>query len=328
LQLIEDSVDFEQYLKDVEHNEKVLPASTFAEEVIERLYGEVLSSSPTMPWAKTHEHFQMRPGEVTLWAGINGHGKTLVTSHVVFGLMTQGKKACIASFEMSPAATMARMVKQASGNAKPDHAWINDFHTWTDNSLWLYDQQGTCNSDKLLGVIHYCADHLGVEHFVIDSLMKVVKGDDDYNGQKNFVDEVCAVARDKNIHVHLVAHVRKGQSEYDVPDKFDVKGSSSVTDQVDNVWLVWRNKKKEDKMRDPHTTNIEELMKQPDSMLICSKQRHGDWEGKVGLWLHHESMAFIETATSKPMQWNPPRIPKPARPLLPITDAGEVVEID
>lgn len=329
MQVISDSLDFEQYLKEVEHHEKVLPASYFSEHVIDRLYGDQIKSAPTMPWPKTYDSFQIRPGEVTLWAGINGHGKTLVTSQVVFGLMQQGKKVCLASFEMTPAATMARMAKQASGQMRPEKDWIVDFHNWSDGLLWLYDQQGTCDSRKLLGVIHYCAAELGVEHFVIDSLMKVVKGDDDYNGQKTFVDEVCAVARDRNIHIHLVAHVRKGQSEYDVPDKFDVKGSSSVTDQVDNVWIVWRNKKKEDKMRDPMTKNREEVAQQPDSILVCSKQRHGEWEGKVRLWLHRDSMSYTETNNAIVPHWTPPKQIKQIEPLLPISvDEEAFDEVD
>ena len=40
---------------------------------------------------------------------------------------------------------------------------------------------------------------LKIGHVVIDSLMKCVRGDD-YNGQKEFVDEPTALARDNQIH--------------------------------------------------------------------------------------------------------------------------------
>ena len=75
--------------------------------------------------------------------------------------------------------------------------------------------------------------------------MKCVSGEDDYNAQKNFVDALCSVARDLNIHIHLVHHIRKLSSEAQLPDKTDVKGSGSITDQVDNLLMVWRNKAKE-----------------------------------------------------------------------------------
>jgi twinkle protein len=43
--------------------------------------------------------------------------------------------------------------------------------------------------------------------------MKCVSGEDDYNSQKSFVDELTALARDHNVHIHLVHHIRKLASE-------------------------------------------------------------------------------------------------------------------
>ena len=71
----------------------------------------------------------------------------------------------------------------------------------------------------------YCAKELGIKHVFIDSLMKCVRGEDDFNGQKDFVDELCSLARDNQIHIHLVHHIRKLSSEAETPDKTDVKGS-------------------------------------------------------------------------------------------------------
>ena len=302
MHLVEDDIDFEQYLKERDSNEKVLSAATYSRQVYDRLYGNHNVDAPHMPWDKTRDLFQMRPCEVTLWAGVNGHGKSLVTSQIALGLLQQGHKVCIASFEMTPDSTLARMVKQAAGSATPSEKNINEFLDWTEGKLWIYDQLGTVDPDRLRAVIRHCYEKHGIEHFFIDSLMKVVKGDDDYNGQKNFVDEVTALARETQMHIHLVAHVRKGQTEYDVPDKFSVKGSSSVTDQVDNVWIVFRNKKKEDQMRNVMNSpeKMEELRGIPDSLLICAKQRHGNWEGKVGLWIHPDSMAYVERPKERP----------------------------
>lgn len=96
-----------------------------------------------------------------------------------------------------------------------------------------------------------------------------------------------------DIHVHLVHHVRKGTSEYDLPNKFGVKGSGSITDQVDNVFMVWKNKKKIDAVQMGETVDDG---KEPDAMLICEKQRNGEWEGKVGLWFDRNSWQFCSDA--------------------------------
>ena len=99
--------------------------------------------------------------------------------------------------------------------------------------------------------------------------MKCVSGEDDYNGQKKFVDEITALARDHNIHVHLVHHIRKLQSDELMPNKNDLRGSSSITDQVDNVFIVWRNKKKENEIQ----KGIDTDMSSPDMILMNEKQR-------------------------------------------------------
>ena len=96
-------------------------------------------------------------------------------------------------------------------------------------------------------MVRYCAKERGITHFFVDSLMKCVSGEDDYNGQKLFVDELTAIARDHGIHIHLVHHIRKPSDESHKPSKYDYKGSGSITDQVDNVISVWRNKAKEKK---------------------------------------------------------------------------------
>lgn len=306
--MIRDFVDFQQYHLESEGSEKVVRASSFADRVIDRLYGEAAGNSPVTPWAKLGGCFQMRPGEVTLWAGINGHGKTLVTSNVALHLLVQNEKVCIASFEMKGEATMARIVKQASGTGSPSIDYVKRLHTWTDDLLWIYDQQGTCNPGVLRGVMLYASRELGVTHFFIDSMMKVVKGDDDYNGQKDFVNEVCTIAQDTGMHIHLIAHARKREDELSPPNKFDVKGSSSITDLVDNVCTVWRNKKKEAVISDGSAPaeKIDEARAWPDAMLSFSKQRHYDWEGSLKLWLSAGPQSFRDDYLGRPYMWDPP----------------------
>jgi twinkle protein len=57
-----------------------------------------------------------------------------------------------------------------------------------------------------------------------------------------------------------------------MPNKNDVKGTGAIADQVDNVLLMWRNKKKERMIRD----NEEIKGVQPDAYLMCEKQRNGE----------------------------------------------------
>lgn len=325
MNLIADSIDFKQYLLEAEGNEKVVSASSFLDRTIDYMFGDRNANSPTLPWQKVRNLFQLRPGEVTLWAGINGHGKTMVTSQIALHLLVQNQKVCIASFEMKGEATMARMATQAFDGKKPTPAFVANFMNWTSDKLFLYDQLGICTPEMLRGVMLYAAKKLGCTHFFIDSMMKVVKGDDDYSGQKNFVNEVCSIAQDTGMHIHLIAHVRKGERETDMPDKFSVKGSSSVTDQVDNAVIIFRNKLKEEKLQRPNLKpeEIEALHEQPDTLLNVTKQRHYPFEGKISLWLG-ENMTYRESREAKNYSFAPPAQLLPSSLKLTMDDAPEV----
>jgi twinkle protein len=139
----------------------------------------------------------------------------------------------------------------------------------------------------------------------VDNLMKCVAGEDDYNGQKAFVDELCAIARDHSMHIHLVHHIKKPPTDDHKPSKYDFKGSGAITDQPDNVIAVWRNKTKERQIQEKKIP----AEGAPDALLIVDKQRNGEgWEGHIGFWFHRPSQQFLAKPDSQPMKfYQPPR---------------------
>jgi twinkle protein len=305
-----DDIDFNAYLKETEAAVKVREAAVYLDEIVQDTISGVKENPILLPWAKTHQDFSYRPGEVTLYAGSNGGGKSLITGQIALGLIKQGQKVCIASFEMKPKRSLERMLRQFSGENihKPRFmekdkyisGLVNRLKMFSNQHLWFYDQQGTTSAAQVIAVSRYCAKELGVTHVFIDSLMKCVQGEDDYNGQKWFIDELCALARDHNIHVHLIHHIRKLANEEATPNKHDVKGTGAIADQVDNVFLVWRNKKKEHQMSagaavDPMTS---------DAMLMCEKQRNGETEEWYSLWFHKESQQFVEAHDAVAMSFD------------------------
>lgn len=298
MNVIDDTIDFDAYLQGPDESAKVRPASDWADAVVDRFNNPPEARGRGLPWNKTHQLFRLRPHEVTLWHGFNGHGKTMVLSQVVKHLMTQGERVCIASMEMRPEATMERMTRQATASKSPGERAIRDFARWTDGRLWVFDQQGMVRPERLIAVMRYAHEKLGIGHFVIDSLLKCSLAEDDYNGQKSFVDQLCAHARDTGQHIHLVAHARKTKDEKTPPGKHDVRGSGSITDQVDNVCTIWRNKPKEDEIASGKANLA--THEQFDCLLIVEKQRHYDWEGKVQLWFDRNSMNYTQHADERP----------------------------
>lgn len=292
MQLIKDEIDFSAYMQEPEqHN--VRPASDWLQDTIDAFYAPNDSVPlPSMLWQKTRDKVRFRPGEVSLWAGINGHGKSMFLSQVGLDLCYQAERVMVASFEMKPVKQMHRMSRQASGSRMPSREFLEVFHQWTDERLWIYDHVGSVEWRKVIAVMRYAVANFGITHFVIDSLMKCVKGEDDYNAQKDFVNELCAFAQTHGVHVHLVHHVRKGDSEHKTPGKFDVKGAGAITDQVDNVFIVWRNKVAE-----------QEKSAEPTCMLACEKQRNGEFEGKLGFWFDIDSQQYLEQLSELPAMY-------------------------
>jgi twinkle protein len=313
--MIPDDIDFAAYLRDDDDGRaQVRPASEFVDGVVQLIHGEQEISGAATPWPKVENRLRFRPGETTVWAGINGHGKSGLLGFVMLDALVAGARACIASFEMSPAATLARMCRQAAGSHVPTIEFIERFHAWTDGKLWLYTHRGQVNAERMLAVARYCRKELAIDHLVIDSLMKCGLAPDDYSGQKHFVDALTILARDSGLHVHLVHHIRKTDTERTAPDKFDIKGAGEICDLSDNVLIVFRNKRKESQIEsatDPQ--KIDELSGLPDTVLICDKQRHHSWEGKINLWFDRDSQQLLEHANGAPRfidfaesQWKTP----------------------
>jgi twinkle protein len=293
MQCIPDTIDFSAYMEETEQH-GVRPASDWLEDTISAFYAPP-NSTPiaTMLWDKTRAKVKFRPGEVSLWAGVNGHGKSTFLSQVVLDLSYQGERVMVASFEMKPVKQMQRMSRQAWAGREPTVQFLRQFHTWTDGRLWMYDHVGAVEWRKVIAVMRYAIDKFGITQFVVDSLMKCVKGEDDYNAQKDFVDQLCAFAVANNVHIHLVHHMRKGESEHKTPGKFDIKGAGAITDLVDNVFIVWRNKKAE---QDKDSGD-------PTAMVACEKQRNGEFEGKFGFWFDVDSNQYLEVSGDIPARY-------------------------
>ena len=284
--------EIEGYMKSRDTGEhlKIKRPSEYLDDV-EKYFSEDLTGGLELPFKKTVDDFKIRMGEISLITGYSASGKSAWLNQVMLGLMKQ-EKAMIASFEMTCRATLGRMTQQ-TGESNPNYEYIKDFLNKLEHNLYLYDPEGETTSDKVIEVIYYCAEKLGVKLMVIDSLMKCGINEDDLNKQKSFANKLAVASRDLGIHIFIVAHSRKTANEHENAGKFDVAGSANLTNLVDNVISVHRNKKREEEVLNGSLDT--EIMNQPPSAVHLLKQRHGRGiETKWGFGFKPETFQYTE----------------------------------
>lgn len=291
-----EKVDFEAAISDSKPQdpEELRQASDFINRVKSMFYpANEDDRDPVLKLDKEIDWFEFRPGELTVWTGINGHGKSLMLSQVMLGLMAQGERIVVFSGEMTPERQVKRMVKQAAGLGRPTPAFIDAIGVWMTDKLWLFNVVGSAGIDRLLQVFLYANKRYGNRHFVIDSLM-MTDVPEDGNGamtaQKEAMRKLGDFVRRNGCHLHLVAHPRKGRDESSAPGKMDVAGSSKITDGADNVFTVWSALKDE----------AEGQTDESDARLELKKQRNGDVQHyTLPLWFSKSSQQFLTTSRRK-----------------------------
>lgn len=287
-----------------EHEKRIAPYLEAQPQHLLRSPGEFLdalkasflpahNTSAMLPWGVTHGKVGFNKGELTVWAGQNGSGKSLILGQCCLEWIDQGERVVLGSFEMSPVAVLKRMARQASGNRHPSDRWLEQFINWLSHErrFLFIDHKGTLNPKRALAEIRYGIAEEGATQTVIDNLGKVVRGTEDYDAQKDFVNDLASVASDSNTHIHLAHHTRKGDDASRVPDKYSVLGTGAIADFADQVILLWKNGKKVED-RNSGVAVDEEVS---DGLLIVAKSRNNEWEGRVALWHNPESMAFRTT---------------------------------
>jgi twinkle protein len=295
-------VDLNRYLDDGPAITKVKPASSFREQLHAKFRAENDRQWGQLPFKKTLDQVRLRPGDLSIWAGANGDGKSAFLSQTILGLMGASPlRACIASLEMEPAETLKRMTMQASALAHPAGEYLDAFSKWTDDKLWIYDHLGTVHWKQVVALMRYLHQELGIQHAVIDSFTKCGIAPDDLTAQKRFTDELFAHCKATGMHIHLVCHMRKPEKQgYSRrPSKHDVRGAGEITDMADNLFMVVRNRAKEDARADEDPKVGAKVMREPDTFLFIEKQRNHSFEGQIGLWFFPTLRRWVENGVDQ-----------------------------
>lgn len=300
--LVPDDFDFASYFHQSKSTRIIVNARNFEYDLAERAKAGHVVQGAKLPWSKTHNDVGLIAGDLSIWAGINGHGKSTVLLQVCNYLIAQGEAICIASLEMPVIETLYVMACQIA-RCEPTEKFIAKFLNWCGDRLWLFNQKGAISQDAILGAIKWSAENQRIKHFVIDNLMMVTEGESGeraMNSQKIFIENLKRIADSAQLHIHLVHHVRKGENEETRPNKFDMKGSGAIADLADQIFIVWRNKKREEYFQNSISKINPALEAEPGATLQVVKNRRVGIERCYLLWFDRTSRQFCSTIDTKP----------------------------
>lgn len=266
----------------------VITIPQIRDEFLAEIQADPQATGYSLPWQDTEHLVRLRTGELSVWAGINGHKKSTVISQVAVHV-AQHARVGVASFEMRLTDTAKMMCKQAGAVDDVTLDFAEDFLGWSDERIFLYRALGGVSALEALGCISAMAD-AGCKLIVVDNL-QFCGVTDDIERERLFVNQLVGLADALNVHIAMVHHVRKPQSGGDeyIPTRFDVRGGGTIVDQAHLLFICWHNKKKAEyeKMQElgvPLGEKGAEVLKQPNFKLIVAKQRHAPFEGTINLW--------------------------------------------
>lgn len=200
-------------------------------------------------------------GQVSIWTGENGSGKSTFLGQILTNAIEQGHAVCAYSGELTASLYKYWTELQMAGKdfLSSKHDPIRDRTTyyvppdlrdiiedWYHDKYFLYDaMSGPSTTEDILRTFEQAARRYRCKVFLIDNLMTTVfdgSERDYYRQQSEFIGRVKDFSHKYNVHSHIVAHPRKTNGQL---TKADVSGSGDITNRADNVFGVERVQEEE-----------------------------------------------------------------------------------
>ncbi|KAK5578749.1 hypothetical protein RB653_008422 [Dictyostelium firmibasis] len=188
-----------------------------------------------------------RKGELTIFSGPTGIGKTSVLSQLSLDFCSQGTRTLWGSFELKVPRLARKMLSQFSNCNLDKH--VENYQEIADNfsnmPMYFLRFFGSTQVDKVIDAMEYAVYVQDVEHIVLDNLQFMLggqaKGIERYEIMDDSIEKLRKFASQKNVHITLVIHPRK-QDIDQVLNINDIFGTAKATQEADNVIILQNGK--------------------------------------------------------------------------------------
>ena len=232
----------------------------------------------------------LRPNELTEVTGETGSGKTTWAANLGYRLSKNGHPVLFASFEMKPVSIIRKMLQMASGRPLSSHTLqsVSPFYVSISSlPIFFLDHYGETGLPQLKQAIFYAKRRHRIEFAILDHLHFFLKfsGDHERQAIDQALRDLKSWAMELGIHIVLIVHPAKLETENRPIRLNDLKGSSGLKQIPDNVISIWRPRDKDD-LKHPKNEIVLEVLKVRDD--------EGD-EGKVILIFDKRSQSYSDS---------------------------------
>ena len=256
-------------------------------------------------------------GEVTLWSGNNGSGKTTILNQIILNNAQNGYKTVVFSGELTANRIKSWLQLQAAGrqNTKPTK-YENLYYVppsvgakidkWMSDKVFIYNNDYGNEFEQLFKDIEDFLEKNDIDALVIDNIMAIDLANlsnEQNQQQTQAILKIINITKKKNIHTHIVAHPRKAVGFL---RKTDISGTANLTNAVDNVIIAHRvNQDFKITATNFYDAKLiaamTEITGYSNIIEVCKNRDLGVMDLLVGLFYEIESKRVINTRTENPI---------------------------
>lgn len=196
-----------------------------------------------------------RMGELTVWTGKRGSGKSTALNQTLMDTVDQQCKSFLYTGELNNSKAKQWLERQIAGERyivtyKDELTNREEYgvhpniipllEEWYKDYIYCYGDEGSDDITDLVEVMEYAYKRYNVKRFILDNLktIKHSESNDFYRQQANTINALRKFAINFNVHIDLVVHPRKTQN--DKLNDEDVGGSSDIIDLAHNIIEIQR----------------------------------------------------------------------------------------
>lgn len=248
------------------------------------------------------------PGELSIWSGSNGSGKSSILSQIAIECVDKNFRCAIFSGELEACRVLDWMALQAAGKRHTEGTQYENYYRvpddikekidkWLDGKFFIYNNDYGTKVENVLRAIKECIDKQGINMVIIDNMMSLDlagASGEKYEKQTSLVLALCALAKQSNVHIHFVAHPRKSIGFL---RKTDISGTADITNAADNVFIVHRVNAdfKRTIKQDLGLKDETPLLKFSNVIEIAKNRDLGISDEFIGLYFEKESKRFLNS---------------------------------